>query len=128
MVQIKTISTWLYAAIMFGAGICHFIKPGMYAPFIPQWLPLLFVNYSIGTIEVGIGIGLIVPRWKPQASLWLLILMIAFLPLHIIDVFRLHPAIGSPLIAWIRLPLQFFLIYWAWVLVANPRLNKLLFY
>jgi uncharacterized membrane protein len=40
--------------------------------------------------------------------------MIAFLPLHIIDVFLDNPAIGSKTLAYIRLPLQFVLIFWAW--------------
>jgi uncharacterized membrane protein len=42
------------------------------------------------------------------------LLMIAFLPLHIVDVFKDNPAIGSTTLAYIRLPIQFILIYWAW--------------
>jgi uncharacterized membrane protein len=125
MTYLKTSLTLLFALIMFAAGLFHFIKPQIYASFIPNWLPLLFVNYVVGTIESGIAIGLIVPAWKRDAAISLCVLMIAFLPLHAIDVFRLHPAIGSSLVAWVRLPVQFLLIYWAWYLIPANSLKKL---
>jgi hypothetical protein len=40
--------------------------------------------------------------------------MIIFLPLHVWDVFRDKPAIGSHQIALIRLPIQFLLIFIGW--------------
>jgi uncharacterized membrane protein len=125
MNYLKTSLTLLFAIIMFVAGIFHFIKPQIYASFIPNWLPLIFVNYLIGTIEAGIAIGLMVPLWKRDAAISLCFLMIAFLPLHLIDVFRLHPAIGSSLVAWVRLPLQFLLIYWAWYLIPAKSGKRL---
>jgi hypothetical protein len=40
--------------------------------------------------------------------------MLAFLPLHLMDVFKDAPAIGSHKAALVRLPLQFVFILWAW--------------
>jgi hypothetical protein len=40
--------------------------------------------------------------------------MVLFLPLHIIDIFKETPAVGSHQAALIRLPFQFLFIAWAW--------------
>jgi uncharacterized membrane protein len=100
---------------MFG-GINHFIKPEIYNSFIPDYLPKITVNYVMGFIEIALGIGLFVPKYRKVAVLGILILMIAFLPLHFLDIFKENPAIGNKTLAYIRLPLQFVLIYWSWLL------------
>ncbi len=96
-------------------GVAHFLKPELYAPFIPDALPLRLVNYLVGVLELSLGVGVFVPRYRSSATLGIFILMILFLPLHVVDVFRDDPAIGSKLIAFVRLPLQFVLIGWAWL-------------
>jgi len=108
-------------------GIAHFIKPEIYNPFIPDFLPKNLINYLSGFAEIIIGVGAISKRFRSLATLGILLLMLAFLPLHIIDVFRENPAIGSKVMAYIRLPLQFVLIYWAWYIYKNEviRLNSL---
>jgi len=47
--------------------------------------------------------------------------MLLFLPLHFLDVFKEHPAIGSKTIALIRLPIQFLLIYCAWYIYKTKK-------
>jgi uncharacterized membrane protein len=53
---------------------------------------------------------------RHKSALAMLLLMVFFLPFHLLDVFKEKPAIGSKLLAYIRLPLQFVLIWWAWYL------------
>lgn len=113
----KLNSTWLrniLGVLMTLAGIQHFRDPAMYAPIIPDGLPKELVTYLSGAVEILLGIGLFFQRSRSVASIGVLILMIAFLPLHVADVFRDQPAVGSKLLAYIRLPLQFVLIGWAW--------------
>lgn len=117
MKTIRIILTWIFGLLMILAGINHFLKPAMYAPFIPDWLPLIAVNYFTGIVEAAIGAGLLFSISRRIAAIFLVLLMVFFLPFHFVDVLRTHPAIGSHLLAWIRLPLQFVLIYWAWFLV-----------
>lgn len=117
----RLILTWLFALILIVAGINHFVRPMMYAPFIPDFLPLVPVNYFTGVVEAGLGIGLLLPATRRLAAMGTILLMIFFLPFHLVDLLRDDPAIGSKLIAWIRLPLQFVLIYWAWFLVPKAR-------
>lgn len=96
------------------AGIVHFINPAMYAPMIPNGLPKDTINYGAGALEVLLGIGVFVPRFRWWSTLGILLLMIVFLPVHVIDYFREVPAIGSKAAAAIRIPVQFVLIGWAW--------------
>lgn len=114
MKNVKLILTLLFGAIMILAGVNHFIKPEMYAPFIPDFLPNVTVNYLAGFTEVILGIGVFIPRFRSMATLGILVMMLVFLPLHIIDVFKENPAIGNHQVALIRLPIQFVLILWAW--------------
>ena len=114
MKNLKLILTYLFGAFLIFGGINHFIKPEMYAPFIPDFLPNLAINYLTGIVEIAVGVGVFIPRFRSIATLGILIMMLVFLPLHIFDVFKENPAIGSHQVALIRLPVQFLFIAWAW--------------
>ena len=43
-------------------------------------------------------------------------MLLVYLPIHVIDLMRDNPVIGSKLIAWLRLPMQFVLIWATWQL------------
>jgi uncharacterized membrane protein len=77
-------------------------------------LPKDLVNKAVGILEIAIGIAVFFPQTRSYATLGLLLMMLAFLPLHIADVFKEMPAIGSHKAALVRLPLQFVFILWAW--------------
>jgi uncharacterized membrane protein len=117
----KNIFAGVFGILLITAGINHFIRPAFYAGFIPDWLPLLTVNYATGIIEVALGFGMIIPRSRRSAGIGTLLLMVFFLPLHLLDTLRENPVIGSRLFAWIRLGLQFVLIYWAWFVVPPAK-------
>ncbi len=123
MKNLKLILTFLFGAFMIFGGVNHFIKPEMYAPFIPDFLPNVAVNYLTGILEIAVGIGVFIPKFRSMATLGILIMMLAFLPLHIFDVFKENPAIGSHQVALIRLPVQFIFILWAWF-IHTGVINK----
>ncbi len=114
MKNVKLILTFLFGAFMIFGGVNHFLKPEMYNPFVPDFLPQTAITYLSGIAEIIVGIGVFIPRFRSMATLGILIMMIVFLPLHIIDVFKETPAIGSHKATLIRLPAQFVLILWAW--------------
>ena len=58
-----------------------------------------------------------------MAALAIFVMLIFFLPLHIRDVFQENPAIGSKTLAYVRLLFQFVLIYWAFVVKRNAKLE-----
>ena len=114
MQKFKVTLTFLFALIMILGGAMHFINPEMYDPFIPDFLPKDLVIYASGVLEIMVGIAAMIPRYRSLGTLGILLLMLAFLPLHIMDVFSDQPAIGSHQRALIRLPIQFVFILWAW--------------
>jgi uncharacterized membrane protein len=106
----------IFAGFFIYAGIMHFIKPRFFNHFIPAGLPKLAVNYIAGFIEFFLGIGLFFPATTNNASLGIFILLILFLPIHIWDATKIKPAIGSKKLAYIRIPLQFLLMYGAYII------------
>lgn len=114
MKKIKLALTLVFGVILVTGGIYHFLKPTMYLPFIPEGLPGMEIIYLSGIIEILLGLGAFLPGTRSLSTLGISLLMIAFLPLHVMDVFKENPAIGSHQAALIRLPLQFVLIAWAW--------------
>jgi uncharacterized membrane protein len=110
----KLILTFMFGAFMIFGGVNHFLKPGMYAPFLPEFLPREAINIVVGISEIVVGIAAFIPQYRSWGALGILVMMLVFLPLHIIDVFRENPAIGSHKAALIRVPFQFLFILWAW--------------
>ncbi len=57
MAKIRTISKYLLALFMVGAGTLHFIKPDFYLKIMPPYLPLhLELVYLSGFIEIALGL------------------------------------------------------------------------
>ncbi|MBI1286369.1 MAG: hypothetical protein GC178_02215 [Flavobacteriales bacterium] len=112
----KKVGTIVFGLLMIVAGAMHFIMPHMYDPFMSDFLPKLAVNYVTGVVEMLVGLAMFFPASRSRASLLILVMMIAFLPLHITDIFRENPAIGSHMAAYIRLPIQFLLVFLAYKL------------
>ena len=109
----------IFACFFIYAGIMHFIKPKFFNHFIPKGLPKLTVNYIAGGIEFLLGIGLFFPSVSYLAAKGIFILLMLFLPIHIWDATKVRPAIGSKKLAYIRIPLQFILMYCAYLIYQN---------
>ncbi|MEI9921460.1 MAG: hypothetical protein WDO14_22135 [Bacteroidota bacterium] len=117
-----TVTLIVFFAILFLAGgLNHIFNPKFYKYFIPGGLPKLTVNYVSGILEILLGAGVAFVETRYWSAAGILILMILFLPLHVIDLFRERPAIGSRLLAIIRLPVQFLLIWGAWWLMQQYK-------
>lgn len=102
------------------AGSYHFINPEFYYGLIPDYLPFPeFINYASGVLEIGLAIGVAIPKTRRRAVIGIIVLLVLFIPSHIYFI-----AVGScvennlcvaPWIAWVRLLLIHpVLIYWAW--------------
>jgi uncharacterized membrane protein len=114
----------LILRIIFGAFFCyvgfmHFKKPKFFNGFIPDFLPKLMVNYVFGAIEFILGISLFFNPTMKNGALGIFILMTLFLPIHIWDLLKEKPAIGSKKLAIIRIPLQFLLMYLSYFIYIN---------
>ena len=117
---------WIYATIYILAGFNHLISPKGYFEIMPQWIPFHgLLIYLSGVIEIILGILLLFPKTIKVSSLFIILMLIAFLPIHIDMIQRAPFTLGkiyvTPFIAWVRLPLQFLLIGWAYYYFGNAR-------
>lgn len=110
----------VFALFMIYAGVQHFLKPDFFVPFVPKFLPFkLAVVYISGVFEIGFGMLLFFKKYFKMAALGIFVLLLLFLPIHIWDVISETPVIGSKTAAWIRLPIQFLLIFLIWKIKNN---------
>ena len=106
---------YLFAAIFIFAGINHFRDPEFYLRIMPPYLPWPSVlHLTAGFFEAALGVMLLIPRFQKLAAWGLIALLLAVYPANVHMAVH-HELYQLPMIFhWIRLPLQFVLIAWAW--------------
>jgi uncharacterized membrane protein len=116
MNRLKHLSRYLYGVVFMTAGANHFLNTAFYVSIMPPYLPwhetLVYVS---GTAEIGLGTLLLIERWSRMAAWGLIALLMAVFPANVHV--AMHPEQyewASPLTLWLRLPLQGFLILWAY--------------
>jgi len=108
----------LLALFIIYAGVQHFLNPDFFLKVIPSFLmdaglPIVYIS---GVIEIAIGVLMLIPKYEVQGTYAFFLLMLAFLPLHIGDVFDDTPFTGTRNAAIIRLVIQFVLIGVLWLM------------
>ncbi|MFC4721090.1 MauE/DoxX family redox-associated membrane protein [Geojedonia litorea] len=108
---------YLMAVLYVLAGIMHFIRPKMYLRIMPRYLPnhksLVILS---GLSEIILGIGLCFEVSKTFAIYGIIAMLIVFLLVHFYMLSSKKAGAGIP--KWIlilRIPLQFVLMYWAYI-------------
>lgn len=111
----KTISKFILAIFMVGAGVMHFVNPDFYMKIMPPYLPLhLELVYLSGVCEILLGVLLLVPRFTRWSAWGIIALLIAVFPANIY-VFQNPEVLPAPAILHLlRLPLQGVFILWAY--------------
>ncbi len=116
---------WALAAIFLTGGVMHLVKPAIYRPVMPGWLPahdaLIVVS---GIAEIAGGAGLLARRTRRAAGAGLILLLVAVFPANV-EMLRAYRGQSSAwaTLLWLRLPLQGVLIWWTWrVSWRNTRL------
>jgi uncharacterized membrane protein len=116
--MLKRAGRWVFATIFVVSGILHFVMPETYASIVPPMFPRpkLLVLISGGAEILG-GVGLLIPRFRRPAAFGLAILLVAVFPANIYMAVAHVPSqglLGNRWLQWLRLPIQFPLIWWAW--------------
>lgn len=119
---------WLYvmAVLYIMAGINHFWHPETYLKIIPYFLPLKEeLNYLTGVLEILLGGLLFFSFARRQAAWGLIVLLILIFPANVQMAFN-YALQGHPFLwlAWLRLPLQLGLIWWAYIYTYTDRLES----
>jgi uncharacterized membrane protein len=120
MVKIKKISLIILIIFYLVAGANHFYNPVSYYRIIPPYIPWpQTVNLLAGSFEFSFAIMLIFKKTRKLAAWGIILMLLAFLPVHISMIGNAPLKLGNltvtPFIAWVRLvALQPLLILWAW--------------
>ena len=118
--------------ILLGAGVGHFIFPAGLDAIVPAALPgdPRIYTYLSGLAEIAIGLALLSPItmqiFGKSLRLWgaysALALFIAVYPANInMAIEWSDRPMPEPLIAYARLPFQFYLFFLAWKLIKSLR-------
>lgn len=108
------IGALIVAAMFLASGVLHLVNPSAFMWLMPPWLPFQTELIVLsGVMEIAAALGLILKqRWAPLLTV---VTLLAVWPANwwfAIDSLTSNPEIA--LIAWLRLPLQLPLLYWAW--------------
>lgn len=118
------IGALVVAALFLASGVLHLVNPSAFLWLMPPWLPLKTELIVIsGVMELASAFGLIFKlRWAPLLTV---LTLLAVWPANwwfAIDSLTTNPEIA--LIAWLRLPLQLPLLYWAYKAeVRKPKIS-----
>ncbi len=107
---------YLMAGMYILTGILHFVFPKAYLRIMPKYLPYpKFLIYLSGVVEILLGLALCWPGTKNIAIYGIIAMLFLFLSVHFYMLSGEEAAAGVPKwILWLRLPLQFGLMYWGY--------------
>jgi uncharacterized membrane protein len=110
-----SIDLYFMATLYTLAGTNHFLQPSFYLRIIP---PLFknkkLINWVSGVAEILLGIFLIT-SYQSYAAWGIILLLIAVFPANIYHLKQKGAGMKIPIwTLWLRLPLQFVLIWWAY--------------
>ena len=126
MYYINRLSILIMSFFYINVGIKHFTDPVWFQYIIPPYLSFwgLELVYLSGAIEIILGIFLFIPRFRKKAAYGIIFLLIAVYPANIYLAFNEEPqkliGISSFAASWIRLPLQFLLI---WIAIYQSKIK-----
>lgn len=108
---------YLMAVAYIGAGIMHFIKPGIYKRILPSYLPgHKFLVLFTGLIEIVLGVAICFTATKNIALYLIIAMLVFFLPVHFHMIYNEKAGMGLPkwVLIW-RIPFQVALMFWAFI-------------
>jgi uncharacterized membrane protein len=82
---VRSASPYLLAALLAGAGLTHFLKPGFYDPIVPHALPgpARAWTYGSGVVELAVAAAVAAPRTRSRGALVAAVLFVAVYPANI---------------------------------------------
>ena len=123
-------SPYLLAALLGVAGVNHFVNPEPYDRMIPDFLPQpRLLTYLSGVAEVTCA-GLVASRRLRRVGGWAsALLLVAVFPANVAMALAggldgARGPLGSPVVAWLRLPVQIPLVMWAVQVARSARHAK----
>ncbi|HEY3669510.1 MAG TPA: hypothetical protein VGN51_01135 [Acidimicrobiia bacterium] len=115
----KRLDGWALAlaAVLFGAGVAHFVAPDGFDAIVPHVLPgsERFWTTLSGVVELALAVGMVWPRTRRRAATLAAVFFVVVFPANIKDAVDASTRAATEFtLALLRLPLQIPLIWWAW--------------
>jgi len=108
----RVISPYLLAGVLAGAGAVHLVRPALFDPLIPSFLPNPRAwTYASGVAELVCAAVVAVPRTRRRGGLASAALLVAVFPGNLW--MAIEPGDVPRWVAVARLPLQVPLVLWA---------------
>lgn len=108
---------YVMSAVYIIAGLLHFFVPSVYLRIMPRYLPFpKTLVYASGFAEIALGTLLCFEETRSLSSYAIICMLAVFLLVHFYMLKGKKEAAGFP--KWIlilRVPLQFLLMYWAYL-------------
>ncbi len=108
---------YLIGVVFILAGMNHFRKPKIYERIMPPYIPAKSSMVLLsGIAEMILGFMILTPDTQKIAAWGIIIILVIFIPVHIYMLQNEKAAMKMP--KWVlvlRLPLQFALMYWAYL-------------
>ena len=103
------------------AGLAHWLFPKAYLRVLPPWVPWgRLTVWASGLLEVALGAALWFPQTRVASLYGIMGMLLLFMPVHTHMLSDKRAAGGLPRWAlWLRIPMQGFLIYWAYGYLAG---------
>jgi len=102
------------------AGVNHFVHPDFYMKMLEGFLPYpSALNVVSGAIEIILGVGVMLPQTRKISAWGLILLLVAVFPANINMALHSNEWNISALGLYLRLPIQFLLIWWAYAYTKN---------
>ena len=99
----------------------HFVNPEFFDRIVPTWMPgeARLTTHVSGLVELAAAVMVAVPRTRRFGGLFAMATFIGVFPANLWAALQggmkgMDPPFDSAAAAWIRLPLQLPLIWWAW--------------
>jgi uncharacterized membrane protein len=107
---------YLMGSIYIFLGIFHFTHTDFYKPMMPKFLPKHeLLIYMSGLLEILLGLGVLFQSTRNSALISIILMLVVFLVVHINMLFPGNQ-LGIPTwILWLRIPIQFLLMYWTYI-------------
>jgi uncharacterized membrane protein len=120
----RPLQAYVIGALFVTAGVLHFRFPRVYEGIVPDYLPAHRELVAIsGFAEILGGVGAMIPRTRRYAGWGLIALLLAVFPANL-QMATDSPKYAKLAPAWVwylRLPLQYALIQWVYVVCSMPR-------
>ncbi len=121
----KKLSLNVMSFLYFSAGLNHLLNPEIYQKIMPPFFPAPgFLIGLSGVIEMLFGILLLKSALRALSAWGIILMLIAFLPVHFYMYHVGGAVFGVPdWTLFMRVPLQFLLIAWAFQYTRNPEID-----